>query len=174
MKRRLFSATFGNNPERAAAIREYRKAMRGTQGTLMRLGYDFSRGSLPAANAPEWSFGHMSTEAIKRETEVLRNLRKEGITEELDRTVPRVGHAGYVGADTHDAISALMEATDDQYRDALRDLIESQYDTIDVAAELVKGDDSEAYQDWLDAIGDELVTEADLSDIFGDDYEPIF
>lgn len=172
MKRRLFSGPGAD--ERAGAIREYREAMRGAQGTLKRLGYDFSKGSLPSANAPAYAFGGMSTEAIKQASGQLLNFRQEGITEELDRAVPEAGRAGYVGADTRDAITALMEATDDQYRDALRDLIESQYDTIDVAAELVKGDDSEAYQDWLDAIGDELVTEADLSEIFGDDYEPIF
>lgn len=172
MKRRLFNSS--GVDERAGAIKEYREAMRGAQGTLKRLGYDFSRGSLPAANAQKWAFGNMSTEAIKREAAELRNFRQEGITEELDRTVTAAGRAGYVGADTHDAISALMEATDEQYRDALRDLIESQYDTIDVAAELVKGDDSGAYQDWLDAIGDELVTEDDLADIFGDEYEAIF
>ena len=172
MKRRLFNSS--GDDERAGAIREYREAMQGAQGTLKRLGYDFSRGSLPAANAPKWAFGNMSTEAIRREASELRAFRQEGITEELDRTVTSAGRAGYTGADTHDAISALMEATDEQYRDALRDLIESQYDAIDVAAELVKGDDSEAYQDWLDAIGDELVTEDDLADIFGDDYEAIF
>ena len=66
-----------------------------------------------------------------------------------------------------------MEATDEAYRDALRDLIESQYDTIDVASELIKSGDEEAYQDWLEAIeSGEDVSEADL---WGDeDFEDVF
>ena len=171
MKRRIFGSSGAD--ERAGAIKEYREAIRGAQGTLGRLDYDFSRGSLPSATAPAYAFGGMSTEDIKRATEQLKELRTEGIKEEIERTKTAAKSGGYSGAATHDNISAIMEATDEAYRDALRDLIESQYDTIDVASELIQSGDEEAYQDWLQAIeAGEDVTEADLWD--EDDFDLIF
>ena len=171
MKRRLFGSSGAD--DRAGAIKEYREAMKGAQGTLGRLGYDFTRGSLPSATAPSYAFAGMSTEEIKRAASQLQEFRTEGIKEEIERTQAPAKAGGYSGEATHDNISAIMEATDESYRDALRDLIESQYDTIDVASELIKSGDEEAYQDWLEAIeSGEDVSEADL---WGDeDFEDVF
>lgn len=170
MKRRLFgSQEFdAERAEREAAEAEYRRARAALGGTASRLDYELS--GLPSSRA---SLSGYSTEELRRLTETAKEFRKDIPIEEIERTQAPAKAGGYSGAATHDNISAIMEATDEAYRDALRDLIESQYDTIDVASELIRSGDEEAYQDWLEAIeAGEDVSEIDL---WGDeDFDDVF
>lgn len=170
MKRRLFqSPEFdAERAEREAAEAEYRRARAALGGTARRLDYELS--GLPSSRA---SLSGYSTEELRRLTETAKEFRKDIVIEEIERTKDPAKAGGYSGAATHDKISAIMESTDKAYRDALRDLIESQYDTIDVASELIKSGDEEAYQDWLEAI--EAGEDVSGSDLWGDeDFEDVF
>lgn len=173
MKRRLFqSPEFdAERAEREAAEAEYRRARSALGGTASRLDYEIS--GLPSSRA---SISGYSTEELRRLTETAKEFRKDIPIEEIERTQEAAKKAGYKGADTHDNISAIMEATDDEYRDALRDLIESQYDTIDVASEIIKKRDDDAYQEWLEKVEEEgEVSEEDFVEVWEDDgFEEIF
>lgn len=152
--------------EREDAIKEYRQALRELQGTSDRLDYELELQGLPKARSSAYSFAGMSTEEIKQHTEDFKRMRGEEIREELDRT-----RGERTGAGAKDNITALMEATDKADRDALRDLIEENYEMMETAADILENLGEDALSQWINSYGDDEV----LSELWDDDdFEDIF
>lgn len=160
---------FRPNPaqeERNAAIKEYRSALRELQGSSKRLDYDLEISGLPKVNSPSWSFAGMSAEEIRQHAEDFRKMRGQEIREELERT-----RGERTGSGAKDNITALMEATDQNQRDTLRDMIEENYDLMETAADILDQLGEDALAQWIDRYGDDEV----LSELWEDeDFEDIF
>ena len=152
--------------EREAAMKEYRKALRELQGASKRLDYELEFSGLPKSNSPYWAFSGMSAEEIRQHAEDFRKMRGQEIREELERT-----RGERTGSGAKDNITALMEATDPNQRDTLRDMIEENYDLMETAADILDQLGEDALSQWIDSYGDDEM----LSELWDDeDFEDIF
>ena len=132
--------------DRREALREYQEAKRELLKSGESLDYRFEGIR---------STRYMSAEEIRQETEELKELRKEMQRQEIERTRAEAKAGGYKGDATYDNVTAIMDATDESMRDTLRDLIESNYDELEVAADLLNQDDEEIYYRWIESYGNE-------------------
>ena len=158
-----FEAARQAQQERADAIKEYRAALRELQGASKRMDYDLEITGLPKAGASELSFAGISTDEIRQHAEDFRNMRKDEVREEIQRTAgARSGEAA------HDNVRAIMEATDPDKRDELRDMIEENYDIMDIASDMLQSDGGEqALEDFIDNYdADDLLPDFDDDDFF--------
>ena len=132
--------------DRKEALREYQEAKRELLKSGKSLDYRFEGIR---------STRYMNAEEIRQETEELKKLRKEMQRQEIERTRGEAKAGGYKGVATYDNVKAIMDATDESMRDTLRDIIESNYDELEVAADLLNQDDEELYYRWIESYGNE-------------------